>query len=42
MVVFGVLDTMKALEMGALDLILLYEDLDLNRYVLKHPIKGDT
>ena len=42
MIVFGVDDTMKALEMGALETILLYEELDVNRYVLKNPTKGDT
>jgi peptide chain release factor subunit 1 len=42
MIVFGVEDTMKALEMGALETILLYEDLEVNRYVLKNPVKGDT
>ena len=42
MIVFGVDDTMKALEMGACETILLYEDLDVNRYVIKNPIKGDT
>lgn len=42
MIVFGVDDTMKALEMGALETILLYEELEVNRYVIKNPIKGDT
>ena len=42
MIVFGVDDTMKAMEGGAVDLILLYEDLDINRYVIKNPVKGDT
>jgi len=42
MIVFGVDDTMRAMESGAVDLILLYEDLDLNRYVIKNPLKGDT
>jgi len=40
--VFGVDDTMRAMEGGAVDLILLYEDLDINRYVIKNPLKGDT
>jgi len=40
--VFGVDDTMRAMEGGAVDLILLYEDLDINRYVIKNPVKGDT
>ncbi len=42
MVVFGVEDTMKAIELGALDTLMLYEDLKINRYVLKNPVKGDT
>jgi peptide chain release factor subunit 1 len=42
MIVFGVDDTMRAMEGGAVDLILLYEDLDINRYVIKNPLKGDT
>jgi peptide chain release factor subunit 1 len=42
MIVFGVNDTMKALEMSALDKILLYEDIDIIRYVVKNPVKGDT
>lgn len=42
MIVFGVEDTMRAMEQGAVDLILLYEDLEINRYVIKNPVKGDT
>lgn len=42
MVVFGVEDTMKAMEVGALETMMLFEDLEINRYVLKNPIKGDT
>lgn len=42
MIVFGVEDTMKALEQGALDLIMLFENLEINRYVIKNPVKGDT
>jgi peptide chain release factor subunit 1 len=42
MIVFGVEDTMKALEMGALETVLLFEDLDITRFVIKNPIKGDT
>jgi peptide chain release factor subunit 1 len=42
MIVFGVDDTMRALEGGAVDLVLLYEELEINRYVLKNTIKGDT
>jgi peptide chain release factor subunit 1 len=42
MVVFGVEDTMKAMEIGALETMMLFEDLEINRYVLKNPVKGDT
>lgn len=42
MIVFGVEDTMRAMEQGAVDLVLLYEDLEINRYVIKNPVKGDT
>jgi peptide chain release factor subunit 1 len=41
MVVFGVEDTMKALEVGALETMMLFEDLEINRYEMKHPVKGD-
>jgi len=40
--VFGCDDTMRAMEAGAVDLILLYEELEINRYVIKNPLKGDT
>lgn len=42
MVVFGVEDTMKAMELGALETMMLFEELEINRYVLKNPFKGDT
>ena len=42
MIVFGIDDTIKALELSALETIMLYEDIEARRYVLKHPIKGDT
>jgi peptide chain release factor subunit 1 len=41
MVVFGVEDTMKALEIGALETMMLFEDLEMTRYVLKNPVKGE-
>lgn len=34
--VFGVEDTMKCLEMGAVEILILWEILDINRYVLKN------
>ena len=42
MVVFGVEDTMKAMDLGALETMMLFEELEINRYVLKNPFKGDT
>ena len=42
MIVFGVHDTMRALEMGALETLMLFEEIDMVRYLLKHPVKGDT
>jgi peptide chain release factor subunit 1 len=42
MIVFGVEDTMKALELGAIEQLLLFEDLEITRYVIKNPVKGDT
>lgn len=40
LVVFGVENTMKAMEIGALKTMMLFEDLEVTRYVLKNPIKG--
>ncbi|XP_022866539.1 eukaryotic peptide chain release factor subunit 1-3-like, partial [Olea europaea var. sylvestris] len=34
--VFGVDDTIKALEMGAVETLIVWENLDINRYVLKN------
>lgn len=34
--VFGVDDTLKALEMGAVETLVVWENLDINRYVLKN------
>jgi len=42
MIRFGVHDTMKALESGALERLLLFEDIDMTRYETRHPVKGDT
>ena len=33
---FGVADTMKALEMGAVEIVICWENLDIQRYVLKN------
>jgi peptide chain release factor subunit 1 len=35
--VFGVEDTLKALEMGAVETLIVYENLDIQRYTLKNP-----
>jgi len=42
MIVFGVYDTMRALEAGALETLLLFEEIDMIRYQIKNPVKGDT
>lgn len=42
MVVFGVNDTMKAIEMSAIDKVLLWDEIDHVRYVIKNPSTGDT
>ena len=42
MIVFGVADTMKALELSALDKVMLYEDLEITRYEVKNPVSGQT
>ena len=34
--VFGVDDTLKALEMGAVEILIMWENLDINRYVLNN------
>lgn len=40
--VFGVDDTMAALEMGAVETLIVWENLDTNRYVLKNSATGET
>ncbi|KAM0984582.1 hypothetical protein ACFX1X_012166 [Malus domestica] len=39
--VFGVEDTLKALEMGAVEILIVWESLDINRYVLKNTTTGE-
>jgi len=34
---FGTVDTMNALESGAVDILIVWENLDLNRYVFRNP-----
>jgi peptide chain release factor subunit 1 len=38
---FGIEDTFKALEMGAVESLIIYEDLDVMRYILKNPNTGE-
>ncbi|KAG6576095.1 Eukaryotic peptide chain release factor subunit 1-3, partial [Cucurbita argyrosperma subsp. sororia] len=40
--VFGVDDTLKALEMGAVEILIVWENLDINRYVLKNVSTGEV
>ncbi|OIW16081.1 hypothetical protein TanjilG_04616 [Lupinus angustifolius] len=39
--VFGVDDTLKALEMGSVETLIVWENLDMNRYVLKNGTTGE-
>jgi peptide chain release factor subunit 1 len=39
--VFGVDDTLKALEMGAVETLVVWENLDINRYILKNSSTGE-
>lgn len=38
---FGVDDTLKALELGAVEILICWENLDIQRYVLKNHITGE-
>lgn len=38
--VFGVDETLKAMEMGAVETLIVWENLDINRYTLTHPTTG--
>lgn len=40
MVVFGVEDTLKAMEMTALERMILFEDIETSRYEFINPAKG--
>lgn len=42
MVVFGVGDTMKAFESGAIETILLFDEIEIMRYEIKNPVTGDV
>ncbi|CAD5334267.1 unnamed protein product [Arabidopsis thaliana] len=40
--VFGVEDTLNALESGAIETLIVWENLDINRYVMKNSVTGET
>ncbi|KAI3811523.1 hypothetical protein L1987_21247 [Smallanthus sonchifolius] len=40
--VLGVDDTLKCLEMGAVEILIVWEDLDINRYILKNSATGEV
>ena len=42
MIVFGVADTMNAIQMSAVEKVLLYEDLEITRYEIRNPATGET
>ena len=39
MIVFGVADTMKALELSALEKLMLYDEIEITRYEVTNPAK---
>jgi len=41
MIVFGVDDTMKAMELGALECMMLFENIEVMRYEIKNPVTGE-
>lgn len=38
---FGIDETMKAMEMGAAEILIVWESLDCNRYILKNPLTNE-
>lgn len=38
---FGIDDTLKALEMGSVEILIAWENLDIMRYVLKNPVTNE-
>lgn len=42
MIAFGIDDTLKAMDAGALDTLMLFEELEVNRYELKDPLTGEV
>lgn len=41
MIVFGVADTMKAMGLGSLKTILLWDNIEVMRYKIKNPVTGE-
>ena len=41
MIVFGVADTMKALELSALDKLMIYDEIEITRYQTQNPAKDN-
>ena len=42
MIIFGMADTMRALDMSAVEKVLLYDNIEHMRYEIKHPQKDET
>lgn len=42
MICFGVQDTIKAMEHGALETMMLFENIEVTRYEIKNPVTGST
>ena len=42
MICFGVEDTMKAMELGALETMMLFENIEIMRYEIKNPVRNET
>ena len=42
MIVFGVADTMKALESSAVKTVIVWEDIEITRFEVRNPIKDET
>lgn len=40
MICFGVQDTIKAMEHGALETMMLFENIEIMRYEIKNPVTG--
>lgn len=41
MYVFGVGDTLKALKMGAIKILIMWENLEINMYILKNSVTSE-